>query len=597
MIYTTLAGMKVTLQDKNLILPSVNETQNSTVLCIAPIWDDNGTNTPPADEGVNPSYDVITIRRSDDFVLNGLGLFTTTNPLARLWKQANDAGASTVKVVRLHGSTLENRYLGILNCLSALSDYDAFDILTVGGVYSDDVLFTAIADAADKLVAKRNLLLLADNADEQITWTAKGAAVSVAKATLTEPTLVVYELADEFVQLSSLVLTTSADVAITSFTAHPADGRCDHPYVTGIDTDPATIKATYNYTADAAAVDAIDLASGLVRKVSRTVVAADIATTATLVTTTGTPPTSWSLDLSLIAGYDDSLAHSDLTITDSNGEMALAGVAYVYDESADTLVFLQTPLGWTISFGIKSFFDFGATVAAYLNNSYAKGQECVGVMATKPLAAPTLKNIKDFVNAKPTIQYSSLMSVVSGPRQVFQLNGIVYMDVWTGAYAGMVATLPSYADPLGKAIPGVIKQEYQLSDTQSLAMTNKNYVVSRLQGGYITCSDAKTTAGNESDFANLTTIRIVNEAVALVRETGRPYIGKPNTIAIRAGLETAIKSGLEGMVKSGAITAYKFMVGATQAEQIQGSLTILLELVPVFSIREIRVSVAVRPSL
>lgn len=589
MPYTNLPGLKVTLQDKNLILPSANEAQTGTVLCIAPIWELDGKNNAPDDENVNPVYDVVTIRKSDDLVYNGFGQFTTTNPMARLWKQAVDTGASIVKVVRLHGKTLEERYIGLHNILTVLTDYDEYDVIVVGGLYADSRMFATIEDPAKLLIAQRLMLMSAINADEILTWTAQTDA-AVAKGTVNS--VEAYVLTKTFVDLDSIVVAGEG----IAFTAHPADAYSNFPYLTGVTGSPDTLSVTYNYVADATTIDSIDLAKTLTRKVSTTILAADIATSGSplVLEATANGVTTYTLDLSDIEEYTDYDGNT-VTIVDSNGELVMSGIGY--EISAGVVTFFREPANWTVTFGITSYCDFGAQVASFLEQVNARGKQALGVMAMQPIASATLKNIKDYVNGLPLAQYSKYLQMISGPQLIFQLNTVIYKDTWQGAYAGMVAVLPSYRDPLSKPIPGVIKQEYQLSQMQALALLNKHYVFARRSNQYVVCSDAVTTAEDGSDFARLTTIRIVNESVALVREIADPYIGQPNSPEIRAGLETAIKNGLDGMVKAGAIKGYRFAILATAADQLQGSMNIMLEIEPVFAIREIRLSVAVRPGL
>ena len=708
MLYSEQAGLEVTLQDKNLILSPDTVLQTNIVLCVAPIWVDDGSNIPPADEGISPSYEPITIRKGSDFVVSGLGQYTTRNPLARLWKQATDAGASTVKVVRLHGKTLEERYIGLHNIFSILADYDGYDILVIGGVFADDQCFSTISDADDKLVAQRQALLTAYDADSFVSYagktemvdktkvgldvpgtieitlnenfvgtdtiavagetvtfyvddaalagaandhgislesdttaadqaaaiatmtftgfvvTAEGATVlfteevagvstievavvtgtgALAENIVTEADMAdsIYILSDAFVDLDSIVATSIGFVP-EDFSYHAGDETTGfYPYValdTGGDPYPAQISVTYDSIEDPTTIDTIDGASKLLRSVTTIIASSDVGVDALAVPTVIDETTVWVVDLESVDGFG-SWSSEDVVVYDSNGELALQGVSWTFTntEATKEITFYKIPTGWSFVFTINSYFDFAAAASIYLNEINQKGIQVVGVMAINPAADNALRTIKEYVAAAPFMQYSRYLQIIGGAEQIFQLNTTIYKDLWHGAYAGMLAALPSYESPLNKPIPGVIRQDYQLSAMQSLAMTNKHIIVSRKRNNYIVCSDAITTAEDNSDFVLVTTIRIVNDAVNLVRSIADPFVGKPNTIQMRAGLETSIKTGLEGMVSAGAITDYRFVIVSTEAEQLEGIMRIILELVPVFTVRKIRLSVAVRPSL
>lgn len=696
MLYSEQAGLEIVLQDKNLILPDVASRQSNVVLCIAPIWSDNA----PLDEDEAATYDVITITKGEDFPLNGLGQYATTNPLARLWKQATDCGANVVKVVRLHGSTIEKRYMGLHNTLSMLSDYDAYDVVVIGGVYANDVLFEDFeGDAAALTLAKRNLLLSAydvDNyieeteftetvnkhidavgtvaitfatvptagdkitvAEKEITFyadaAAKGAdaygvdletdntAAKVATAIKddmdfgvkftvtnlveaqvlftqaaagvgnidiavgtgithlseneTTPADIKYFVTKQFADTSTFSIATIAGIdPLTDLTYQLGDDGIAYVVIarTGVEVYPASIDVTYSYIEDPTTIDAIDTATLLVKKSNTTIALSDIGA-GELVEVVGDTAV---LDLTMIEDYAN-WNGSDISIKDFNGEDTLEGSQWEYDAGTDTITFLTTtsPANWSISFNIGSSMDFAAVMGANLDSINSKGKQVIGVMALKPATNNSLQGVKTYVLNAPFLQYSKYLQIVGGPEEVFQLNGKIYKSMWQGAYAGMVAVLPSYQSPLNKPIPGVIKQDYQLSSMQSLNLTNKHIIVSRKRGNYVVCSDAITTAEDTSDFVAITTIRVVNDAVNLVKDIAEPFIGQPNTIQMRSGLETSIKSGLEGMIKAGAITDFRFSIISTASEQLEGSMRIVLELIPVFTVRRIRVSVAVRSAL
>jgi hypothetical protein len=102
--------------------------------------------------------------------------------------------------------------------------------------------------------------------------------------------------------------------------------------------------------------------------------------------------------------------------------------------------------------------------------------------------------------------------------------------------------------------------------------------------------DAQTFAGEGSDYRRLTTLRIVFDAVSVVRQVAQSFIGEAATIETRNALESAITKGLMGMQQLGALLASDFTVTYDSANN---SATIDLVLTPAFELRSIEVTVAV----
>jgi hypothetical protein len=218
-------------------------------------------------------------------------------------------------------------------------------------------------------------------------------------------------------------------------------------------------------------------------------------------------------------------------------------------------------------------------------------------MALKPPVSNNLATVKTYVDSQKTQYYSEYVQIIGGSSLLFSLGSAVYEDMWHGAYAGFLSLLPAYSSPTAKAIPGAILPSYKLSPSQILSLVNKHIVVPRVKNGRIVVAEAITTASDTSDFVRLTTLRIVNDTVTLIREIAEPYIGEPNTVPRRSALDTQISAGLQQMVVRGALNDYRFHIKSTLADQIDGTMRINLDIVPVFETRRIMMSVAVKPML
>jgi hypothetical protein len=102
--------------------------------------------------------------------------------------------------------------------------------------------------------------------------------------------------------------------------------------------------------------------------------------------------------------------------------------------------------------------------------------------------------------------------------------------------------------------------------------------------------DVMTFSPIGSDYARLTTIRIVFAAIQVARSAAGPFIGQAATLDTRNALETQVTSGLRAMQQQGALYAStpSFTYNAATNEVI-----IDLVLVPAFELRSVEVRVSV----
>lgn len=477
--YNDLPGVKLEIKDGNITLPA-EPSVSGTVLIIAPI-----TETGSSEAYEDSEYNPVTISGQADFEEKGFGVFKTTNPMAKLWKQVYDAGCRNIKVVELKGTTDVERYGHLHDILSLLEESSAADIVLLGGAYADSEVEgspTFAYDSVDYAAA-----IEATN-----TRTKEVAAEAIAaeddEKTFTLAHFPVVSTAGYFAVTSTVGNETTTLVSGTDYTFNPITGQITFE---DVPEETAGIKVSYSY--------------------------------------------------------------------------------YTY--------------------------SFASALAGFCETVSAKNQQVLGVCSLAPAENSNLSTIKAYVEGQETQLYSKYLQVTGGSTMWFSLGTDMYEDIWSGAYAGFVSVLPSYSSPMFKAIPGALISSYTLSPTQITSLINKHIVVPRIRNGRIIVADAITTASDTSDFVRLTTLRIVNDAVQFVREIAEPYIGEPNTIPRRNSLDTAIRSGLQQMVLRGALNDFRFHIRSSIADQIDGTMRILLDLVPVFETRRILLSVAAKPML
>lgn len=158
-------------------------------------------------------------------------------------------------------------------------------------------------------------------------------------------------------------------------------------------------------------------------------------------------------------------------------------------------------------------------------------------------------------------------------------------------YAGYITQLDSWSAPTMKRIFNVAALRYVPTKTQQQNLIDEGIVPVALnfqrEAIWI---DALTFAKDTSQYRRLTTVRIVNDAVQVVRNVAQNFIGEAATIEIRNALETGITNGLMGMQKLGALISSDFTVTYFPRE---AKAVIDLILTPAFELRNIEVQVSI----
>lgn len=244
---------------------------------------------------------------------------------------------------------------------------------------------------------------------------------------------------------------------------------------------------------------------------------------------------------------------------------------------------------------IVKTFDLAELVAGFCFITSITNKQILGFMSIKPPMENDIVSIKKWVEAAPTAIYNGYLQLIAAPSAAFGFEATGYTDTVEAAYCGLVQSLNSESSTTNKAIPGIRAFDATLSSSQCSALSLKNYVTLRKRKGVYVVCDGITTAGADSDYTRLTTIRITNEVVESVRDVGDPYIGEPNTTASRNALQAQIKEMLAQMQAAGKISGFidPELVCSTQ-DIIDGNLKILIAFFPVFELRRINLVIALR---
>lgn len=163
-------------------------------------------------------------------------------------------------------------------------------------------------------------------------------------------------------------------------------------------------------------------------------------------------------------------------------------------------------------------------------------------------------------------------------------NGAAFM-------ASTMSRLPSYSSLVNKPMYNVEALRYAPSRTQQGTLSDKgvNSVIINFNKVPV-FGEAVTFAQTTSDYARLSTKRIIDEATLVIRQVCTKFVGEPANIQVRNAMETAITSGLRGMQLVGALLGSDFTVTYVPS---QNKAIVDLVLTPAFELKSIEVQVAI----
>ena len=193
-------------------------------------------------------------------------------------------------------------------------------------------------------------------------------------------------------------------------------------------------------------------------------------------------------------------------------------------------------------------------------------------------------------------------SVVVGPEPVIVSDTLgTYYGSPAIAYAALNAALKPESAPTNKSLPGVKGMKYKFSNKQMNDLVGNRMVVFKLKNeGTATASstpfvvDGCTAGAPGSDYARLSTVKVVTDVVDQIREVADPFIGEPNTVEQRNALSALISKRLGYLMEQGEILHYEFEINATIQQMVLGECSIALTLVCPMELRKITTVVALR---
>lgn len=559
MLYDNLPGINVTLNDGGLIVPDRGDSE--TMLVIAPSLAKNAPEEP------------VLVRSSNELTSNGFGDFYVggqVNPIAAEWKAATDAGAKMVYLVALKEISLDH---------ATELEQSAIDAFTANGgtlVEAQAKFQGVLAGKTEAAAMRRKFVYFYD----------------LLMGTLLDFTV-------DHVVLKGVTLEDEVSGLAAEFFPEVQNIE-DFPYIGGMVISSYVLQSsTLDYPVKVTA----DTNDKLVVKVG----GVDTTLTIPAKTYDGSNLTLADLATDLQAVVDESVLDADVREEDGKLVIYFAEPASVASETTATDLALSGSAVWKKTQLGKIFKgSFAQTVADYCATKTLMKSAAVGYIGVRSPVDAKVSTIRKYVDEllKLDTEISPYLQVVGSEVGVIMpvTNSVHYTNGATH-YAALISNLKKESAPTNKTVPGVKAVRFDYSLRQLSRLTAKKIVTFRLKDRTnLIVTDGVTTAPSivigstvrDSDFTRLSTLRITQLAITVVREAVEPFIGEANEMPQYNAMNTAIKSALETIREAGAISGYKFSIANVSSYLDQA--TVVLEIIPAFELRRVEVQVNLTPS-
>lgn len=517
MLYENLPGINVTLKDGGLIIPERGGSES--ILIIAPSLAKDAPEEP------------VLIRSSSELVQAGFGDFYVAgevNPIAAEWKAATDGGARMVYLVALKEISTER---------ATELEQLAIDAYVAAGNTSQE------AEAKFK-----NVLVGTTE------------AVRIRRKFIYFYDLLMSDLLDftvDHVVLKGVTLEDEATNLVGEFFPEVPNAE-DFPYISGMVTSSYVMESN-------SIVYPVEITTGTNDKLVVKVDGKDVTFTLPAKTYNGSTLTISDLVKDIKSVIDADPTGIKANVREDSGKIVLYFDAPASVQAGTTATGLQLSnkvAKWQkTSFGVIHRGSFAQTVADYCSMKTLMKSAAIGYIGVKSPVDTKVSTIRKYVDelAKLDTEISPYLQVVGSEVGVIMptTNSMHYVNGATH-YAALLSTLRKESAPTNKPIKGVKAIRFDYSLRQLSKLTSKKIVTFRLKDStQLVVTDGITTAPSifmagkvrESDFARLSTLRITQLAIQVVREAVEPFIGEANEMPQYNAMNTAIKSALEKSAK------------------------------------------------
>lgn len=181
------------------------------------------------------------------------------------------------------------------------------------------------------------------------------------------------------------------------------------------------------------------------------------------------------------------------------------------------------------------------------------------------------------------------------------ISSAYHTTAGAASYGGTILKLAPQSATTNKFIEGLIPLK-TISAFQANILTGLRLVTMYTRTKGFVVASGVTGAYNvnpyvRSDFVRLSTVRIVQTVVDLIRAIGDKFLGEPNNAPQMNALNAEIDQVLLSMKSAGALNGYDFVVSSTPEQRVLGQADVNVTLVPAFEITKINLTVSLADSI
>lgn len=206
-------------------------------------------------------------------------------------------------------------------------------------------------------------------------------------------------------------------------------------------------------------------------------------------------------------------------------------------------------------------------------------------------------------NKKEPIDIGYTINNVFGPEaKMANLELGTYYASVGGVYASLISSLDEKSATTNKNID-VLELRYSLSESQHNMLLGASYVTMFARVRNVNnqkefkVKSGITASGLDSDYHNLSTLRVVHAVVQAVKEAAEKYIGEANTLTNKNSMTTEVHATLDRFKDTEYLKAFSFDIQYPSNTGNISTAHIRLMLVPALELRKIITTVSVHSSL
>ncbi|NEA30694.1 phage tail sheath C-terminal domain-containing protein [Streptomyces sp. SID13031] len=237
----------------------------------------------------------------------------------------------------------------------------------------------------------------------------------------------------------------------------------------------------------------------------------------------------------------------------------------------------------------------GTTVLGHLDRTEAEGRERIAILGARASGTATSATGVEADAAGTSDDRIVLVApglvTVDAPTGVTGASGATGVNVslpppyLAAVVAGKLSTLAPQVSLTNKVLPVVPDVRYSTALTQNL-LQSRVLLVRQKFGAQV----VKGITSAQPPFTQISIRRIVDYAKAGVRLGSDPYIGRLNNNRVRKALQATLDGFLSQMVLDEMLVGYQLEVSASRAQERAGICSVVMTLLPTFSIDYIRVT-------